>query len=140
MWLKYFAVNQFRQSVTKLHQAVVPGQSIQKLKNLCQSSHYSISPSAVWQTLCAGLAISLQRLLHKQWRSVANGGAKRSLFCLWLVLLLDLEMCGDFHICATRMVVVSISVCYSLSGVFIPSLYLMKGARFKLFKLFPCCL
>ena len=56
-------------------------------------------------------------------------------------------MCGDFHICATRMVVVSISVYYSNNFVFLPQLSRDKSAVLDanflsvllLFKLFHCC-
>lgn len=115
------------QPLTNLHQTV-PSQSIQKLKDLCQSCQQTNFPSAVWQTLCVGCAMYLQRLLHKRLRSVANGLAKRSSSCLWLVLLLDLEMCGDFHIFVTRMVAVSISAYYSLRLLFLPLPHLNESA------------
>lgn len=98
---------------------------MQKLKDLQCFCHYSICPSAVWQTPCADCARSLQRLHHKQSRSVANGGAKRSSFCLLLELSLDLEMCGDFHICATR--TVAVRMCIILSVEYFHSyLHLIK--------------
>lgn len=56
-------------------------------------------------------------------------------------------MCGDFHICATKMVVVSISVYYPLNFVFLPQPSHDKSAVLDanfftfllLFKLLHCC-
>lgn len=107
------------QSVKKVTLPWFSARQLSKWKNYI--SHFTIVPLSGWQGFCGSCAISIQRDRWRLLGSAASGRAKRSLFCLWLVPLLDLAMCGDFHIFATRMAEVSsvlsvFIVCYSKSG------------------------